>query len=205
MSKGNRCSGFGFCLICSLFPLPPVSFHLFPTSNLPAPYRLCNKNKSSSSTKRVMFLAKNLKNTAKCEHRIWPFKCKRAKAPLYEQKRARVKGEKTFYSCSYFASVDMWALPTRYAFTAFKLDILPLCDNSISDKFLVCEANISSRRYMELRKQPIENPQGIYLNADLSVKDVTLTVWELGCAVTAYLLLRNRSASIRSVRYWFML
>ena len=52
----------------------------------------------------VILLAENLKNVAKCEHRVCRVKRKWAKPkPLYKQKRARIKGYKAFYSCSVFS------------------------------------------------------------------------------------------------------
>ena len=63
-----------------------------------------------------MFLAEKLKNITECEHRIWPVKCKyglslspytwtpKAHTSLrgtpIQAERARVKGSKSFYSCS---------------------------------------------------------------------------------------------------------
>ena len=72
--------------------------------------RLSTKNNPQSPTKKyglevgVILLAENLKNVAKCEHRVCRVKRKWAKPKsLYKQKRARIKGYKTFYSCSVFS------------------------------------------------------------------------------------------------------
>ena len=103
----------------------------------------------------------------KCKHRICLFKRKWAKPkPLLQTERARIKGEKSFYSCSCFSSVDMSTSLTRYAFATLELDILSLRANSIWEKSLVCEANISSASaHIERRRRISKIPQGIYLDA----------------------------------------
>ena len=64
---------------------------------------------------------------------------------------------------------------TRYAFTALKLDISSLRANSIWDKSLVCEANISSASaHIERHRRISKIPRGIYLDAWYSAWSITL-------------------------------
>ena len=112
----------------------------------------------------------------------------------YTNRKSKSKRRKSFYSCSCFSFVDMSTPLTRYVLALLELDILPLRVNSIWDKSLVCVANISSWRHIELRQQHIENPVRDLSRCVFSVKDNTLTRAVL--FINRLICLRDRVLSI---------
>ena len=97
-----------------------------------------------------------------------------------QTKRARIRGENPSVLALVFSSVDIFTFVKyvherwiRYVLALLELDILSLRANSIWDKSLVCVANISSRRHIELRQQHIENPARDLSRCVFSVKDNT--------------------------------
>ena len=118
-----------------------------------------------------MFLAENLKNTAKREHRIWPVKCKWAKPkPLYKQKEQTGKTKNLV--CLLFFLLVMFLLTHKWCYATHNdvarkcsqwCDVCPLCrrHNIIHAVNITAEGNITC-------------PQGKHRLAWYSVKSITL-------------------------------